>query len=116
MLLAQSRYWRAVLSRGRDAVAIGLDRDQLPDELQDLKDPRFEVPLGRWNVVVKHAESDRKLLGGILLDVAAQKETVAKVVASDRLLADLQRVMRDATVALVEAELLVLAPPAAEEG
>jgi len=83
----------------------------LPDDLEELAGFDLEVPLGRWNAVIKHAESDRKLLGGILLDLAAAKEQVARVVACDRLLVDLQRVLRDASVALVEAGVLLMTPP-----
>ncbi len=115
MVLAQGRYWRLQLGRGRDAVLLTLLRDQLPEELAEARDLRMQVSLARWNALVKHAEADRKLLGGILLDDATPKEQVARVVGSDRLLAELQRMLRDATVALVEAELLVLAPPSTEE-
>ncbi len=115
MVLAQGRFWRLALTKSRDAVALGLLREQLPEELQEAKDLRIELPLARWNAVMKHAETDRKLLGGILLDAAEPEERLGRVVASDRLLAELQRLLRDATVALVEAGLLVLAPPAAEE-
>lgn len=108
MVAAQGRYWRVTLTRKRDAAQLALGG--LPEDLQELGALRLEVPLGRWNAVLKHAESDRKLLGGILLDLAASKELIARVVASDRLLADLQRAMRDATMALVEAGLLVVAP------
>jgi hypothetical protein len=65
--------------------------------------------------VLKYAESDRKLLGGILLDLAPAKDLVARVVASDRLLAELQRTLRDATVALIEAGVLMIVPAAGEE-
>lgn len=112
MLAAQGRYWRAAVSRKRDAAVLSLE--SAPGELEGLEGFRLELPLARWNAVVKHAESDRKLLGGILLDLAPAKEQVARVVASDRLLTDLQRVVRDATVALVETGMLVIAPAAPE--
>jgi hypothetical protein len=112
MVAAHGRYWRVVLARKREAAAFSLDA--VPGDLEGLDGFKLEVPLARWNAVVKQAESDRKLLGGILLDLAATKEQVARVVASDRLLTDLQRVLRDGTVALVEAGALVIAPAAGE--
>lgn len=112
MVIARGRSWRLALSRRREGVRFALA--DLPEELADLAAFELEVPLARWNAVVKHAECDRKLLGGILLDLASPKDLVARVVASDRLLAELQRVLRDATVALIEAGLL-LAVPASEE-
>lgn len=112
MLAGQGRFWRVALTRKRDAAAFSLAG--LPGDLEELDGFKLEVPLARWNALVKYAEADRKLLGGILLDLAAAKEQVARVVASDRLLTDLQRVLRDATVALVEAGALVIAPPPAE--
>jgi len=53
--------------------------------------------------------SDRKLLGGLLLDFARHKEKVGGVVTSDRLLTEFRRVATDATVALVEAEAIAFA-------
>jgi hypothetical protein len=50
----------------------------------------------------------------MLLDFASQKDLVAGVVANDRLLAELQRVVLEATAALVEAGALVLTPAGAE--
>jgi len=64
--------------------------------------------LDRWNRVVKNVSSDRKLLGGLLLDFARNKEKVGGVVSNDRLLGEFRRVVLDATVALVEAEAIVL--------
>jgi len=107
--IAQGRYWRVTMSRKRDVAQLALEG--LPGDLEELASFRLEIPLARWNAVIKYAESDRKLLGGILLDLATNKEQVARVVASDRLLTDLQRVLRDASVALVEAGALVIAPP-----
>lgn len=111
MLLTQGRFWRAVLGKGAAAVQLSMQREGLDDELQALRDLRFDVPLARWNGVVKHASSDRKLLGGMLLDCASQKDLVAAVVGSDRLLAELQRVVLDATVVLIEEGTLVLRAP-----
>jgi hypothetical protein len=51
------------------------------------------------------------LLGGVLLEFAKHKERVSAAVGSDRLYLELQRVITDATMALVEAETLMLTPP-----
>jgi len=113
MLLAQGRYWRVTLLRKHECALFVLGK--LVGELEDLTAFEVEVPLARWNSLVKLAESDRKLLGGLLLDHADAKDLVARVVASDRLLGELQRVVRDATVALVEAGALVIAPASEED-
>ena len=84
-------------------------KGSLPGEIYELRDLRIEIPLDRWTRVVKNVNSDRKLLGGLLLDFARNKEKVGGVVTSDRLLAEFRRVVMDATVALVEAEAVVLA-------
>ena len=65
--------------------------------------------------VVKNVRSDRKLLGGVLLDYAKDKERVSLVVGSDRLLVELRRCLLDATIALLEDECLVLATPERNE-
>ena len=65
--------------------------------------------MAKWTLVVKNVHSGRKLLGGLLLDFAKHKDRVSEAVGNDRLLAELQRVVVDATAALVEAEALVLA-------
>jgi hypothetical protein len=104
MLLAQSRHWRAELVK--DAVAL------VPFDLPELRDLRIEVPLARWNTAVKHVQSDRKLLGGLLLDHARHKDLVAIAVGRDRLWLELTRVVLEATAALVAAGHLVLEPPA----
>lgn len=110
MLLAASRAWRAELSRDGDAVAILPVREGLPEDAPELRELRFDVPLERWNAVVKHASSDRKLLGGLLLDFAKHKDRVGTAVGSDRLLSELRRVVLDATAVLVEEGALALAP------
>jgi hypothetical protein len=112
MSVAQGRYWRVTLSRKREGALFSLS--ELPEELAELSSFKLEVPFGRWNAVIRQAESDRKLLGGILLDLADTKDLVARVIASDRLFGELQRVLRDATVALVEAGALVIGPASAE--
>ncbi len=83
-------------------------KGSLPEETYELRDLRIEVPLQKWTRVVKNVNSDRKLLGGLLLDFARHKEKVGGVVTSDRLLAEFRRVVLDATVALVEAEAIEL--------
>ena len=114
MLLAQGRFWRATLARD-DTVALGVLRDHLPGELQELRDLRIEVPLERWNLVVRNVCSDRKLLGGVLLDFANAKEAVAAAVASDRSFAELQRVVLEATTQLLEQGRLVLCVPESDD-
>jgi len=108
VLLAQGRFWRASLAKSAGVVTLEILKASLPEELYELKDMRVEVPLAKWNLVVKHMHSDRKLLGGCLLDFAKNKERVSAAVGNDRLLAELRRVVLDATIALVEAEALVI--------
>lgn len=112
MLLARTRHWRVTLVRKRAAALLTLGG--LPSEFAELNGFEAEIPLGRWNAVVRNAESDRKLLGGVLLDGATAKDRVARVVGSDPILGELQRVVRDATVALIEAGVLLVAPAVEE--
>ena len=84
---------------------LSLSKEAQSDALPGLV---IEVPLERWNRVVKHVLSDRKLIGGILLDFAKHKEHVATAVAQDRLFFELQRVVLDATASLVERGRLAL--------
>lgn len=114
MLLAQGRYWRASYTRSAGTVALDLRRPALPEELIELRDLRIEVPLPMWNRVVKHAYSDRKLLGGLLLDFAKHKDRVSSAVGSERLLAELRRVILDATAVTVEEGVLALTVPGQE--
>lgn len=114
MLIAASRAWRAELSRDETEVTIAAVRDGLPEDAPELRDLRFEVPLERWNAVVKHAQSDRKLLGGLLLDFANLKDPVAGAVARDRLWLELTEIILEATATLVAAGCLVLAPAPAD--
>ena len=88
----------------------------LPAELQELRELRIQVPLDKWNLVVKNVHSDRKLLGGVLFDFALHKDRVAAAVSSDRMLAELRDVILEATAAAVEEEALVLAPAGRREG
>jgi hypothetical protein len=108
VLLAQGRYWRATLAKGRNTVVIDVARAALPEDLYELRDLRIEVPLAKWNRVAKNVHSDRKLVGGLLLDFAKNKERVGAAVSSDRLLAEYQRLVLDATAALIESGVLVL--------
>jgi hypothetical protein len=108
VLLAQGRYWRATLAKGRDAVVLDVVRTSLPADLHELRDLQVEVPLSKWNRIAKNIHSDRKLVGGLLLDFANNKERVGAVVSSDRLLGEYQRVVLDATAALIEGGVLRL--------
>ena len=105
MLLAQGRYWRITLAKGAGTVSLGLLKDPLSEDLRDLK---IDVPLPKWNRVAKYMRSDRKLLGGILLDFARRKDLVSTAIANDRLFEELQRVAVDATAALIESGALSL--------
>ncbi len=115
MLLAQGRYWRATLAKGLDGVGLDIVRASLPEDLQELRELRIDIPLAKWNRIAKHVHSDRKLVAGLLIDFAKHKEHVVAAVSSDRLLAEYQRVVLDATTALIESGLLVLEPAAETE-
>lgn len=112
MLLAQGRYWRASLSKSAGAISLELRRAALPEDLHELRDLRIDVPLEKWNLLIKNVYSDRKLLGGLLLDFAKHKDRVGGAVGSDRLLAELRRVLLEASAVSVEEGVLVLTPPA----
>ncbi len=116
MLLAQGRYWQSTLPKGSETVTFEVLKSALPEELHELREFRIEVPLAKWNLVVKRLHSDRKLLGGLLLDFAKHKDRVSAAVGSDRLLVEFQRVVLDATVALVEEEVLTLTASEPAEG
>ena len=110
MVLAQGEFWRASLSRGRSAVTLSILRESLPPELEEVRDLKIHVPFEDWHRVVKQIRSDRKLLGGILLDFARNQDHLSAAGASDRLFLGLQRVVQDATAALVEEGVLTLVP------
>jgi len=116
VLLAQGRYWRSNLARGADHIVLELRKAALPEELQELRELRVEVPLAKWNLVAKNVHADRKLLGGVLLDFAKHKDRVSAAVASDRLLTELRRVLLEATATALEDGILVVAPPHAGAG
>ncbi len=109
MLLARGRYWKSNHSKASGLITLGLQRDSLSEDLRDLRELRIEIPVDKWNRVVKYARSDRKLLGGILLDFAKHKDHVGVAVTNDRLFFELQRMLVDSTVSLVEAGTLSLA-------
>jgi hypothetical protein len=108
VLLAQTRYWKASLTKATGIITVGFQRDSLSEEHKELRELRIEIPLEMWNRVVKNVRSDRKLLGGILLDFAKHKDQVGVAVSNDRLFFELQRTLVDATVSLVEAGTLSL--------
>ncbi len=108
MLLAQGRYWRVSLTKGADQIVLGLLRENLPDDLREMREFRISVPLERWNRVVRQVRVDRKLLGGILLDFAQHKDHVSTAIGNDRLFGELQRVVIEATASLVESGALAL--------
>jgi hypothetical protein len=114
VLLAQGRFWRASLVKGAGTVALEIFKASLPEDLYELKDMKIEVPLAKWNLVVKHTHSDRKLLGGLLLDFANNKERVSAAVGNDRLLVELRRIVLETTVVLVEEEVVVIADASAK--
>ena len=101
------RVWRATLSR-EEGVVLHHQRETLPADAQEFRDLRIGIPLERWNLVVRNVLSDRKLLGGVLLDFAQPKECVSATIARDRLYFDLQRVVLDTTTALIESGRLAL--------
>jgi hypothetical protein len=114
MVLAQGRFWRASVRKGSSAVTLAILRESLPVEFEEVRDLKIEVPFEDWYRVVKQSRSDRKLLGGILLDLARNKDHLSVAVGSDRLFLALQRVVHDATVALVEEGVLTLVPVAVD--
>ena len=112
MILARSRLWRAELAKGSDAVAVVLEREALPRELEELGDLRIDVPLRDWRRVLRLLRGDRKLLGGLLLDFARQKDRLSAVIGNDRLYLALVETLSNATLSLLECEALELGPPA----
>jgi hypothetical protein len=91
-------------------VTLAILRDSLPQELEEVRDLKIHVPFEDWHRVVKQIRSDRKLLGGILLDFARNKDHLSAAMASDRLFLGLQRVVQDTTASLVEEGVLALVP------
>lgn len=108
MLISQNRYWRVTRPKAATEVVVSLEKEELPEDWRDLKDFRLEIPVDRWNRVVKHVRTDRKLFGGIVLEYASQEEQLPAMLSHDRLYGELQRVVQDATLVLVETGLLAL--------
>jgi hypothetical protein len=110
MVLALGRIWRAEWVKGSEMIRLEIAKSALGESDLDLREFKVEVPLAKWSLVVKNVQSDRKLLGGVLLDFAKHKERVSTAIGNDRRYLELQRVILDATVSLVEAGLLTLMP------
>lgn len=108
MLLSQNRLWRVTRAKNAGEIVISLEKEELPEDFRELKDFRLEIPVDRWNRVVKHVRSDRKLFGGAVLEYADQEDQLPAVLAQDRLWGELQRVVQDATSSLVESGGLAL--------
>jgi hypothetical protein len=111
MLLARGKIWRAQWIKSSGMVGLDLAKAVSNKGNSELRELKIEIPLAKWGLVVKNVQSDRKLLGGILLEFAKHKERVSAAVGNDRLYLELQRVILDATLALVEAGALMLTPP-----
>ncbi|HPG25134.1 MAG: hypothetical protein H6748_19265 [Spirochaetaceae bacterium] len=109
MLLAQNRHWRVTRGKGSKEIVIGLEKEELPEDWRDFRDFRLEIPVDRWNRIVKHVRTDRKLFGGVVLEFVNQEDQLPIVLGQDRLYGDLQRVVQDATSTLVESGTLALA-------
>ncbi len=108
LLLSQNRHWRVTRGKTASEVVISLEKEELPEDWREFKDFRLEIPVDRWNRVVKHVRTDRKLFGGVVLEFANQEEQLPAVLGQDRLYGDLQRVVQDATSSLVESGALAL--------
>jgi len=108
VLLAQNRHWRVTRGKTAAEIVVCLEKEELPEDWRDFRDFRLEIPVDRWNRVVKHVRSDRKLLGGVVLEFVNQEDQLPIVLGHDRLYGDLQRVVQDATSALVESGALAL--------
>jgi len=111
MLLARGKIWRVTWIKSSGTVGIDIAKASLNQSNSDLRELKIEIPLAKWGLVYKNVQSDRKLLGGVLLEFAKHKERVSAAVGNDRLYLELQRVILDATLALVEAGALTLRPP-----
>jgi hypothetical protein len=110
VILARTRLWRAELARGNEAVSLVLEREALPREVEDLGDFRVELPLTEWRRLLRLLRGDRKLLGGLLLDFARQKDRLSAVIGNDRLYLALVETLWSATLALLECEALEIGP------
>lgn len=108
MLLSQNRHWRVTRGKAAAEIVVCLEKEELLEDWRDFKDFRLEIPVDRWNRVVKHVRTDRKLFGGVVLEFANQEEQLPAVLSHDRLFGELQRVVQDATSTLVESGALAL--------
>ncbi len=108
MLLSQNRSWRVTRGKSATHIAVSLEKEELPEDWREFKDFRLEIPVDRWNRVVKHVRNDRKLFGGAVLEFANQQDQLSAVLSHDRLVGDLQRVIQDATSMLIESGALAL--------
>ncbi len=108
MLLARGRFWNVALSKDEGVVALSVLRDSLPEDFRELRELKIDVPLESWNRVLKYARTDRKLLGGIMLDFTKQKDQLSLALGRDRLFCELQCAVLDATASLVEVAALTL--------
>jgi len=108
MLLSQNRSWCVTRAKAATDVVVYLEIADLPEDWREFKDFRLEIPVDRWNRVVKHVRNDRKLFGGVVLEFANQEQQLSAVLSHDRLLGDLQHVIQDATSMLVESGALAL--------
>lgn len=108
MLLSQNRHWRVTREKSAQALVVCLEKEGLPEDWRDFKDFRLEIPIDRWNRVVKHVRTDRKLFGGVVLEFASQEDQLSAVLGYDRFFGDLQSVIQDTTSMLVENGALAL--------
>ena len=108
MLLSQNRHWRVTRGKTATEVVVALEKEELPEDWREFRDFRLEIPVDRWNRVVKHVRTDRKLFGGVVLEFANQEDQLPVVLGQDRLYGELQRVVQDATSTLVESGALAL--------
>jgi hypothetical protein len=108
VLLSQNRHWRVTRGKTASEIVIALEKEEFPEDWRELREFRLEIPVDRWNRVVKHVRTDRKLFGGVVLEFASQEEQLPAVLSHDRLFGELQRVVQDATSALVESGALAL--------
>ncbi len=108
MLLSQNRHWRVTREKSAKEIVLSFEREGLSEEWRDFRDFRLEIPVDRWNRVVKHVRTDRKLFGGVVLEFANQEDQLSAVLGHDRLFGDLQSVIQDTTSMLVELGALAL--------
>ncbi len=108
MLLSQNRPWRVTREKSAKEIVLRFEREGLSEEWRDFRDFRLEIPVDRWNRVVKHVRTDRELFGGVVLEFANQEDQLSAVLGHDRLFGDLQSVIQDTTSMLVELGALAL--------